>query len=155
MNSLQLIYPSSLIYPKDEEKRRNIHYLCLLEVLKQLRTRPCRSGLRAAHRRLATRAVPSSNALWRRCQRVTKEEGMKRVQLIWPLLPAEKHKGKMGNGIHTRREPPALPGPRAPGAAAEPRPAQPVLWVPEGPQVPAAKRAPRRRGTSALVVPVV
>lgn len=80
---------------------------------------------------------------------------MKRVQLIWALLPTEQHKGKMGNGTHTRREPPALPGPRAPGAAPEPRPAQPVPWVPEGPRVPAAKRAPRRRGTSALVVPVV
>lgn len=41
MNLFSLIYSSSLIYPKDEEKRRDVSHWRLPEVLRKFKTGPC------------------------------------------------------------------------------------------------------------------
>lgn len=131
MNLFQPIYSSSLIYPKDEEKRRNICYLCLLKDLKKFMTRLCMAVQGSAPHcspKLCrhARSLPSSNAHQRRCQRLTKEEGDGKGTANLGSPPCRAAQVKNGEWYpSTSPSAPRPPPARVPGTSTEPRPAQP------------------------------
>lgn len=99
MNLFSLIYSSSLIYPKDEEKRRNVSYLRLPEVLRKFKTGPCGTFQVSAPRgSLMPRQHAQREHRTRRLG-LTEEEEMRRVRRILVLLQAKQYKQKMGRAL--------------------------------------------------------
>lgn len=122
MNLFSLIYSSSLIYPKDEEKRRNVSYLRLPEVLRKFKTGPCGTFQVSAPRgSLMPRQHAQREHRTRRLG-LTEEEEMRRVRRILVLLQAKQYKQKMGRAL----EP--CTGPITPQEASCLTPTRPPDW---------------------------